>query len=161
MPPPRRIPATTTPANQQPSLVAHNETVSNLLAQRYDTLNQLFVLAESQLRALKPLRPVWIRYDVKQIDGGPSRWDLLALTKIQDKWRLVHAWDHNLNDDSPPLDIKPIIECPIEVRVRAAQEVRELHAAIVADKERFIPEVEAAIVELVNYCQGLGPAPNS
>ena len=136
------------------SLTERDKHASQTLATRYDALNEQFIAAETRLKALKPLHPVWVEYDIKYTeDSNPSAsWDLLGFTKLDGKWRLTHAYDNEFNDGSPFFEIKAITECPIQIRVRAAKEVRKLHNAIIAQKEKFIPEVEEAINELAAYC---------
>jgi hypothetical protein len=139
------------PAN--PTLTERHNAAIETLATRYDALNEKFVAAENKLKALKPLRPAWVDYDTTSQEDGPTYWDLLGLYKLDGKWRLVHAVDNELNDDgSGPYDLKPITECSIEIRIRAAKEVRRLHEEIVKQKESAIPKVEEAIAELTKYC---------
>lgn len=141
------------PKPKSADLVERNRTASEQLASRYDLLNEQFIAAESRLKALKPLRPTWVSYDHQENEDGFSFWELLGLAKVDGKWRLVHASDHELNDDgSGPLNIKPVTECTVEVRISAAKQVRNLHEKIVEQKEKFIPTVEEAIAELKSYC---------
>jgi hypothetical protein len=110
-------------------------------------LNRVFTEAEMHLNMLKPLHPVWVSYGHQSCDGQPDQWELLGIDKHQCKWRLCHAYDHELNDDGPLYEFKPIVECPVDVRVRAAKVVRRLHERIVRSKEEYIPQVDEAIKE--------------
>jgi hypothetical protein len=116
-----------------------------LRAARYDVLNQLFVEAEQQLKALKPPHPVWVDYSHEFRDGQPTWWELLGLSKHQGKWRLCHAYDHEINDDGILTELKPVVECPLDVRVRAAKVVQLLKEQIVKSKEDYIRQVDDAI----------------
>ena len=143
---------TPTPKNGL-SLTERDEQANHALASRYDALNQLFTIAEQHLKSLKPLHPVWVSYDHNHCDGQPDQWELLGMYQHQGKWRLCHAHDHELNDDGPPDDIKPVVECSVDVRVRAAKIVRELQEKIVKSKEEYIPRVDEAIKELTALCK--------
>jgi hypothetical protein len=135
------------PGKRKSPLDERNRQAEQALATRYDALNQAFVEAEQRLKALKPLHPVWVDYNHDYCEGQPDQWELLGLFKHQGKWRLCHATDHEMNDCGFD-DIKPVVECPVDVRVRAAKIVRQLHEKIVKSKEEYIPQVDEAIREL-------------
>jgi hypothetical protein len=149
MPPVRQ--SSLPPAKQSP-LDQRDAHVNHALAVRFDALNQQFAAVEAKFRALKPVRPVFVYYDVVSVDGGPSYWDSLGFQKYNVSWHLVHYWGNDIQDDSELKGITLLADRPVAVRVRAAKEVRRLHEAIIADKEKFVPEVEEAIHELVDYC---------
>jgi hypothetical protein len=137
---------------RKPSLAERVEQADAELSTRYNALNQLFSIVEQRLKSLKPLQPVWHIYAHERIEGQVEEWELLGLTLYQGKWRLCHGHDHELNAEGPILDIKPIIECPVDIRVRASQVVRQLHEKIVQSKEEYIPQVDQAIKELTDFC---------
>jgi hypothetical protein len=121
------------------------------LAARFDALNQQFAVAEAALKALKPVRSVYVHYNQEYADSGITYFEVLGLEKYQDRWRLVHCFGNDFDEDKP-FSTKPLIECPVEIRVRASSQVRKLHAEIVAQKEKYIPAVDAAIQELSDFC---------
>src|SRR5262249_15878994 len=137
---------------RKPTLPERDRQAEQALSTRYDALNQLLTEAEQRLKSLKPLHPVWVDYDHDSGDGQPDRWEILGLVKYQSKWRLCHAYDNELNDDGSVYELKPIVECPVEIRVRAAKVVRRLHEEIVKSKEAYIPQVDEAIKELTDLC---------
>ncbi len=112
------------------------------LTEKYDVLNEQFVLVENRLRALRPMRPVWVSCSNTD-EAGTEDGGLLWIAKLGNKWRLVYT-----DSKSEP---KPITECPALVRCRAAKYVRCLHAEIIKQKELIIPEIEDAITELTRY----------
>ncbi|VTR97303.1 Uncharacterized protein OS=Rhodopirellula maiorica SM1 GN=RMSM_00800 PE=4 SV=1 [Gemmata massiliana] len=126
---------------------------SETLAARYDALNEQYIRAEVRLKSLKPISDCWIKYNIEESPGEPHIrcWDLIGLVKLEGKWRLVHATDSDHNNELP-FGIKPLVECPAEVRVHAAAEIRRLHEKIIRRKEQHIPEVDAAIAEVKSYC---------
>ncbi len=140
------------PNKRKAPLEERNRQAEQALASRYDALNQAFVEAEQLLKSLKPLHPVWIDYNRDSSDGQPDRWEVLGLNKYQGKWRLCHATDNELNEYGCN-DIKPIVECPVDVRVRAAKVVRQLHEKVVKSKEEYLPQVDEAIKELTDLCK--------
>ena len=140
---------------QKPTLPERNQQVDLALATRYDALNQLFTEAEQIVKALRPLHSVWVDYGHDHCNGQPDCWDLLGITKHQGKWRLCHAIDNDLNEYGP-LEVKPIVECVVEVRVQAAKIVRQLREKIVKSKEQYVPKVDEAIKELMGLSNEQG-----
>ncbi len=136
------------------TLKERDDFAKQALASRYEALNQAFLEAEARLRDLKPIRTVHHAYnhdDSATEHGGPSSWELLAIMKYNDKWRIVHGKDDDFNDE--PAELKPISERPVEVRVRAAVEVPELYIKIIEEKEKYVPVVEEAIQTLNDFCK--------
>ncbi len=135
---------------QKLTLSERDRLADEALSTRYDALNMTFTTAEQHLKALKPLHPVWLQYELELFDGGNC--ELLGLCKYQGKWRLCHAMDHDSAAGGLVEEIKPIVECAVDVRVRAAKVVRKLREKIVKSKEEYIPQVDAAIEELSKLC---------
>lgn len=109
--------------------------IEKALRTRYDALNQAITLAEQKLKALKPPCAVWLS------DSGG-----VGFAKVDSgQWRLVY-WSKTERKDGFPA-VTPLVEQPLMVRVAAVSgdNLRRLHEAIVAAKEEFVPEVEAAI----------------
>ena len=132
-------------------LTKRHDEAEKSLSSRYDALSQLLTEAELHLRVLKPLRPVWIAYNHHEIGNGFTACDMLGMLKRGEKWRLCHAYSDDMEGNIT--DVQPIIECPIEIRLRAANQVRKLHEEMVKAKEQIIPEVDAAIKELTDlFC---------
>lgn len=146
-----------TNGSQKPNsveLAKRHEIAEKSLSSRYDALSQLLGEAELHLRGLKLLRPVWVAYNHQpfQAEGFEhfNDCEMLGIVKLNDKWRLCHAVSDDM--DCQIEGVQPIIECPVEIRVRAASIVRQLHEEIVKAKEQIIPEVDAAIQELTELC---------
>ncbi|MDB5347274.1 MAG: hypothetical protein JWP89_5651 [Schlesneria sp.] len=138
------------------TLVERDKHADELLATRYDILNQRLVEAELHLRGLRPIHSVWVEYGhSSHPDGGPMEWEVLGITKLkerlQEKWRICHG-EGREGSDFIVENLKPIIDCPVEMRVRAAGVVGKLHEAIVKSKEAYVPQVDAAIRELTDLC---------
>jgi hypothetical protein len=131
-----------------------NQHVNLRLATRFDALNKAFIEAEARLKSLRPIREVWVTYNEAEVDPrGAIEWELLGISKLQNAWRLVHAFGCNWVDGAPA-DIKPIVDCPIELRVQAATQVARLYAEIIEDKERYLPLVTDAVKHLQDFCAG-------
>jgi len=144
----------------EPTLAERDSVASKQLVERYDALNQVFAVAEQRLKALKPPRSVWVEYnydpDFPEQPDSPCGFELLGIDKINSQWRLVHAYGHQLHDEMGPSGIQPLVECPVDIRVRAASMLERLHIEIVEAKERYIPAVELAINQVIDYCKGGG-----
>lgn len=145
MPVPKRK---STPVSESTNLSEVNRVISEKLTQKYDVLNDLFSHAEARIKSLKPLSAVWVAYNADE-DGC---YELIGITKVDGKWRLVHAIDHDTNYDSLPSDIKPIVECNVENRIGAVDHIEQLYKRIVDRKEAFLPQVEQAIAKLTKFC---------
>ena len=126
------------------------DAIANLaLEPQYDALNQLYNQIEGTFRGLKPIQPTWVHYnEIVSDDNTRVDYELLGMAKYQGKVRLCHATDCDRNFEGDVYDLKPIVECPIAVRVAAVAHVRRLHERIVKSKEDFIPKVDAAVKEL-------------
>lgn len=143
-------------SKKDPTLSQRNEAASKKLAERFDSLNQAIALAEQRIKQLKPARAVWVYYNPQSDDplgGPPCSYELLGIDKVNNQWRLVHALDHDHTDDGP-WGVQPLVECPIEIRVRAVSHLQDLRLRVVEANEKFIPEVENAIAEVLNFCEG-------
>jgi hypothetical protein len=136
------------PNKRKPTLAERDREAEQRLSTRYDALNQLFIEAEQRLKSLKPLHPVWVQYGHDPFGA----WEILGITKHQGKWRLCHAYDHEMNDDGPFREVKPIVECAIDIRICAARFVRRLNEEIVKSKEEYVPKVDEAIKDLTEFC---------
>ena len=137
-------------APEQVSLEERNKRAEQALAIRFDALNQLFSQAEQLLKALKPPHPVWHFFNFNSEVEGMATCEMIGIAKHHDKWRICHAYDYEDSDGNP--EITPIIERPVDIRIGAAGEIRQLHEKIVEAKEQYIPKVEQAIMALNEAC---------
>lgn len=136
----------------KPTINERADAAAQELARRYDVLNTQFTAAEERLKALRPIYDVWVYYNHSQEGyGSATYYEALGLHKAELKWRLVHAIGSD-SDEEGFREIKPIIECSVEVRLQAAKQVRMLHEEIVKQKEALVSTVEEAINELTGYC---------
>jgi hypothetical protein len=128
------------------SLEERNEHADAELSTRYEQINQLLAEAEKRLKRLKPPQEVWIAYNMKQVNpdnpGSPECWELIGLCRYAGTVRLCHATDW---DEGDIANIRPVVECPAEVRVKAANLIGKLRIKFVKMKEEFIPQVDDAI----------------
>jgi hypothetical protein len=128
-----------------------NQQANEELSTRYDTITKLLSEAETKLKRLRPPVSVWLAYGSRPLDPDDpndprTQWELVGLTKYEDKVRLCHAYDSDISDIS---DVRPIVECAAEVRVKAAKMIRKLRLKVIRSKEEFIPQVDEAIKELM------------
>lgn len=120
--------------------------IAEVLAPRYDELNKLFTAAEARIKSYKPVLATWIT-------GQNFHPNLLGFQKFNGAWRIVIAEDENPHDQEISAGpMKPAVECPIEVRVVAANLVRALNDRLAAMRRETVGKVEAAIEELQAFC---------
>lgn len=93
----------------------------------YEQLDVLFALAEKKLKALHPTRSVYI---------GNFGFD-----KVDYVWRIVVGG-------------KPVANCTRQERIHAANNVRQLHDAVLASINEFEVELQNAIQALAQYVEG-------
>jgi len=131
-----------------------NDELNDALETRLGQLGAAIEAHEKALKAMKIPRDVWCRYDSKDItddDGqstGRSHDYYMGMIKWQGSWRLCHDVCYS-EDHSSEFSWKPLVDCSVPDRLRAAQHLDKLRAKIVADKKKVIPQIEAAIEGLV------------
>ena len=75
---------------------------------------------------------------------------MLGLYEHDEKWRICHAVD--VGAIAGPIELRPLSDCPIDMRIEAIPFLRELHQAVIEAKEKWVPEVDEAIQELKQLC---------
>lgn len=126
-----------------------NDELNEALDTRLSQLSAAIEAHEKALKAMKIPRNVIhcylseeIRDENGQITG--SCYDYyIAMIKWQGTWRLCH--DMNYEPGPSIFDWKPLVDCSISDRLRAAPHLDELRKKIVDEKTKLIPELEAAI----------------
>lgn len=113
-------------------------TIDEVLHSKYDGLNQIIVLVEDKLKAMKPPHDVWV-----DAGGGFA----VGIAKVNGSWRLAV---------SPAKDIaemKPLKDMPIAIRVDlcSGNALNRLRDSITKAREDFVPEVEFAIQNLKDF----------
>jgi hypothetical protein len=124
------------------------------LNQALDTrLSQLSAAIEAHEKALKAMkipRDVKHCYFSEEILDENGNWNgdsydyVIAMIKWQGTWRLCHGMSYS-GDHSSGFDWKPLVDCSIADRLRAAPHLDKLREKIVEEKRKVIPELEAAI----------------
>jgi hypothetical protein len=139
--------------SQHQELLERSKFAGKVLAVKYDHLNQMIAATEEFFKSLKCPTHTYIGYnDSHNEDCGITDWETLGFIRFHDKWRIVHAF---CNSDEIGIlnNLQPLADCPISVRVTAANEIERLYKAIIEQKEKFIPEVDNAINEFVKFHQ--------
>ncbi len=74
----------------------------------------------------------------------------IGMVKYGGSWRLCHdvMEERSGPDDGP--EWRPLVDSPVQVRIEAIAHIDKLRAAIVAEKESLLPELEMAIAVAVN-----------
>jgi hypothetical protein len=137
--------------SQEPTLAERSVRAGQLLATRFDHLNQMILVTEELFRSLKCPVTAYHHYNFpSQEEGNTAYCEVIGFGKVKDKWRIVHAYDCEAND-GVPFDLQPLSDCPVEIRVRAATEIPKLYERIVEQKEKFVPAVEDAVAALIKF----------
>jgi len=126
-----------------------NDELNAALDTRLSQLNAAIEAHEKALKAMKIPRNVihcYLSEDVLDHNGqvtGNSYDFFVAMIKWQGSWRLCH--DMRYSGDQSDFSWKPLVDCSIPDRLRAAPHLDELRTKIVEEKKKVIPELEAAI----------------
>jgi hypothetical protein len=145
------------PEPVQVPLEERNRRTAEALAPRYDQLNRLWAEAEARLKAMQVPRYVWVVYKMEDVDPedpySPGACECLGLVKFRGEWRLCLG--HFVCERAPspcdpdqPMDWKPILDCSVEERVKAAPHIAKLREEIVASAEQYISKVDEAVAHL-------------
>lgn len=124
-----------------------NALADKSLPECLDALNAAINEAESHLRALKPIEPVWITYDSVENGCGDGTNYYVGFAKFEGKWRILWSYWEVGSDPENGSDAL-LTSRPIEDRLAAAEFIPKLHEKIVANKEEIIEKVNKAISTL-------------
>jgi hypothetical protein len=136
--------------SQVMTLDEKNNELNEALDARLSQLNAAIEAHEKALKAMKIPRNVihcYLSEDILDHNGqgtGNSYDYYIAMIKWQGSWRLCHDMSYS-GDYSSDFSWKPLVDCSIPDRLRAAPHLEELRKKIVEEKKKVIPELEAAI----------------
>jgi hypothetical protein len=146
------------------SIDDQNDELNEVLGTRLSQLNAAIEAHEKALKAMMVPRTVKHLYQSEEIRDdngqltGSSLDYYIAMIKWQGTWRLCH--DVDFQPGPPTFDWKPLVDCSIQDRLRAAPHLDELRNKIVEEKKKVIPELEAAIESLARSLETFGDKPN-
>jgi len=138
------------------SLDERNNQANEALEARFSQLNAAFEEHEASLKAMMVPMDVWVVYRSCADQEHPSadvvgeyQW-LIGMIKLKGTWRLCHGYYYEDYRGSPNDDYswKPMVEASIEDRIRASAHIEKLREAIIASKEKLLPDLENAIATL-------------
>ncbi|MHB1038315.1 MAG: hypothetical protein ACYC35_28135 [Pirellulales bacterium] len=141
-----------------------NDELNEALDTRLSQLSAAIAAHEKALKAMKIPRDVIYCYLSEQIidhnGNATGQFDAyyVAMIKWQGTWRLCHA-EHYSCDYSSTFDWKPLVDCSIPDRLRAAPHLDKLRKRIVEEKMKVIPELEAAIEGLATSLESFEDKP--
>jgi hypothetical protein len=125
-----------------------NRLATESLAKSLDKLNAHLAAVEKKLRGMMkfPLH-VTVRYNERDDDQntGAAVWELLGIIRRGGEWRLCLAHDA---DVALSVDWKPLIECSLEERVQASDQIDALRLEIIKSTEQYVSKVEGAVSKL-------------
>ncbi len=128
-----------------------NEKVNEALEARLEQLNLVIEGKEKQFKSMMVARDTVLCFHSyeEENDGHGEYQHLLGMIKQKGGWRLCYA-HHYENYCHPDREVswKPLVDCSIEARLRAAPHVEKLRDKIIEEKEKLMPELENAIKTL-------------
>jgi hypothetical protein len=120
---------------------------------RLDRLTALWRKIETRLIGLQHPRHVWYEY-YTGTSGNPENPDdydccYIGIAKFAGKWRLCHGESNRRW--SSEISWRPITDCSVEERLRAAKCVGKLEAKIIESGEQTLPKLDEAISHLEQH----------
>jgi len=150
--------------SQNMTIDDRNDELNEALGTRLNQLNAAIDAHEKAMKAMMVPRTVKHCYLSEDILDDNGQWTgnsydyCIAMIKWQGNWRLCH--DMKYSGDQSDFDWKPLVDCSIPDRLRAAPHIDELRDKIVEEKEKIIPELEAAIEGLARSLETFEDKPN-
>jgi hypothetical protein len=117
---------------------------------RLDRLNSLWVMVEKKLLGMQPPRHLHVIYDTEYFgeDGDYERYCCLGLVRISGRWHVCYGTFERPGKLEEPANWKPIAECSVEVRLKAAKGIELLKHGVEETGKTFIPALDGAIRSL-------------
>jgi hypothetical protein len=154
----------TEPESKTMSIDDQNDELNKAIGTRLSQLNAAIEAHEKALKAMMVPRTVKHCYLSEDIQDENGQWTgnsydyCIAMIKWQGTWRLCH--DMKFSGDQSGFDWKPLVDCSIPDRLRAAAHLDALRKEIVEEKKKVIPELEAAIESLAKSLETFADKPN-
>ena len=135
------------------TLEERNEEINKSLVGSLEQLNAVIEQQEKMLKSMMIARDTvhcFHSYQEENDDRGDYE-HLVGMIKFKGGWRLCYAFNYDdYAHPDRPVPWKPLVDCSIEDRIRAAPHVEKLRDEIVAEKETILPEVANAIKTLAS-----------
>jgi hypothetical protein len=133
------------PNNPEPE---REKQIIEALKVRYDEIEALWTQAEEDLKRFRVPYGVDHCYD-SDYDGGCPTHYVLWWVRHGKAWRICHEvrWAHSEIDEKhhDENDLKPITECPLDLRLRMISEFEHLRKKVVEAAENAVPTLDEAI----------------
>lgn len=146
-----KLPDNPTPPTSKPGHTDQDDSryVKNEIDIRLDKLNELWQAMEGKLLGMQPPRQICCHYfDHHDEDDDVVERLFLGIQRHGSKWRVCHAIVPGSTKEPEAKDWKPITDCSIEIRVKAADHVHRLEYHVTQTGKRFIPDLDRAITKL-------------
>ncbi len=134
---------------QTMSIDDQNREVNEALDCRLSQLNAAIEAHEKALKAMTIARDVIHQYDEGYDFDGTCMLYSIGMIKWRGTWRLCHDTAVAEEVEEDEYYWKPLVDCSIADRLRAADPLDEFREKVVEAKKELIPVVEAAIKTLV------------
>ena len=142
------------------TLEDENQALNQQLDERLKKLNAVIDAHEQALKAMMVPRDVWLVYHSEQLtdDQGQESYKsleyLLGMVKWNGTWRLSSCVFNS--PSHAEFKWKPLVDSSIPERLRAVGHLEKLRAEVVKEKEKLIPELDAAVLTAANALDGYG-----
>jgi hypothetical protein len=118
------------------------------LRRRYDEIETLWEEAEEDLKRFRIPHTVEYLYSTDD-RGHPVYHFFLGFLKYGKQWRICHGFcqDHGFPAGDLPEERNwtPLIECPLDLRLRMMDEFENLHKKVIEVAEKLVPELDERI----------------
>jgi hypothetical protein len=126
---------------------AEDRYIKNEIDHCLDELTELWAAMEGKLLGMQPPRQIACAYDsITDEDGESVGAHYLGIQRHGTKWRVCHA--SVTYRDPQAGDWKPITDCDIATRVKAADHVKQLEREVEETGRKFLPGLKLAIQKL-------------
>jgi hypothetical protein len=133
------------------------EQIIEALKRRYDEIEALWNKAEADLKRFRVPRGVEHCYDSDYEHGFPIHCALWWVRHGKG-WRICHEvrTAYSEVDEKRPdeCDWKPIIECPVDLRLRMIPEFEHLRRKVIEEAENAVPKLDEAISSFRKLLKG-------
>jgi len=127
------------------------------LTGRYNEIEALWNAAEEDLKRFRIPHAVELPYDSDH-GGGPSSYYFLCFMRYGKGWRIVHKSTYAVSEYDPSqddeVDYKPIVECPLDLRLSMIDHFEALRKKVIEEAEKCVPTLDDAVSRFRKVLKG-------
>lgn len=142
------------------ALIERNRMALKQVSPLFDQLNDSWAKIEDFFRRQGILQSAEHSYGELKHWHNPAESEvygekLIGVQKIKGKWRICYGEFHHQHGDS---DWTPVSDCNVDVRTEMLNHVGKLFEVLVDANEKYVPELEQAVVKSHSVLDELGLA---